>query len=116
MTRLTFPHLSPSPPPASSNGNASNNSRNNEQEPPPRKRLKENNKKASTNLELRPTIGDGNCLFRAVSTQVFGDEDWHDRVRAECTDFIQKDRRHFKEFISEDFDEYVKRKQKLGCF
>jgi len=67
-------------------------------------------------LELCSALGDGNCLFRAVSTQVYGDQDWHDRVRAECMDFIAKDRAHFREFIAGDFDEYVRRKRLDGCF
>ena len=71
---------------------------------------------ARQKLELRPAIGDGNCLFRAVSMQVYGDQDWHDRVRAECMDFIAKDRTHYREFVSGDFAEYVSRKRANGCF
>lgn len=31
---------------------------------------------------------DGACLFRAVSDQVFGDQEMHDIVRKQCMDYI----------------------------
>lgn len=31
---------------------------------------------------------DGACLFRAVSDQVFGDQEIHDVVRKQCMDYI----------------------------
>lgn len=32
--------------------------------------------------------GDGNCLFRAVGLQVYGDSDSHMEVRRRCMDFM----------------------------
>lgn len=60
--------------------------------------------------------GDGNCLFRSVSLQVYGDETWHDRVREECLEFMAKDRDHFINFIDGDFGEYIAAKRRNGCF
>ena len=39
-------------------------------------------------LELREQEGDGNCLFRAVSLQVYGDPSMHGDVRTQCLDFM----------------------------
>jgi hypothetical protein len=39
-------------------------------------------------LEIREQEGDGNCLFRAVSLQVYGDASMHGQVRKQCMDFM----------------------------
>lgn len=65
---------------------------------------------------LQPAQGDGNCLFRSVSIQLFGDESWHDRVRADCVDFMRKDSRHFESFVAEPFARYVDRMAHSGVF
>ena len=39
-------------------------------------------------LEMVEQDGDGNCLFRAVSLQVYGDPDVHMDVRKRCLDFM----------------------------
>lgn len=39
-------------------------------------------------LEIREQDGDGNCLFRAVSLQVYGDSSMHGQVRKQCMDFM----------------------------
>lgn len=39
-------------------------------------------------LEIREQDGDGNCLFRAVSLQVYGDPSMHNDVRQQCLDFM----------------------------
>ena len=39
-------------------------------------------------LEVVEQEGDGNCLFRAVSLQVYGDTDSHMDVRRRCLDFM----------------------------
>jgi hypothetical protein len=39
-------------------------------------------------LELREQEGDGNCLFRAASLQVYGDPSMHLDVRKQCLDFM----------------------------
>jgi OTU domain-containing protein 5 len=70
-------------------------------------------------LEVVRMAGDGNCLFRAVSLQVYGDPNWHSEVRARCMDYIARERDHFGSFVAgenEDFDSYVARKRQDGCF
>jgi len=39
-------------------------------------------------LEVAEQEGDGNCLFRAVSLQVYGDSSNHAEVRRRCLDFM----------------------------
>lgn len=39
-------------------------------------------------LEIREQDGDGNCLFRAISLQVYGDPSMHTDVRKKCLDFM----------------------------
>src|SRR5690606_11499517 len=41
----------------------------------------------------------------------YGDPEMHDIVRERCLDYIEKERDHFSQFITEDFAEYVRRKR-----
>jgi OTU-like cysteine protease len=66
-------------------------------------------------LELVVQEGDGNCLFRAVSLQVYGDASMHGQVREQCLDFMAANGDHFGQFVTgEAFADYVKRKRRLG--
>lgn len=69
----------------------------------------------SRGLEICPQKGDGNCFFRAVSLQVYGDATMHPEVRQSCCDFMAKDEAHFSQFIDDEvFADYVERKRKDG--
>ena len=48
--------------------------------------------KQQRGLEIREQDGDGNCLFRAVSLQVYGDSSMHGQVRKQCMDFMVRKR------------------------
>ena len=39
-------------------------------------------------LELKKMLEDGNCLFRAVADQVYGDSDAYDLTRQMCIDYM----------------------------
>jgi OTU-like cysteine protease len=66
-------------------------------------------------LEIRRQEGDGNCLFRAVSLQVYGDPNMHMDVRIQCLDHMAKDEEHFSQFVEdEDFSNYIQRKRREG--
>lgn len=69
-------------------------------------------------LDIVPMDGDGNCLFRAISLQVYGDSTMHMDVRRDCLDYIERDAEHFRDFViydgHEEFTEYVARKRKNG--
>jgi len=66
-------------------------------------------------LEMVPQEGDGNCLFRAVSLQVYGDADQHLDIRQQCCDFMARDPDHFGQFVvGETFVKYIARKRQEG--
>ena len=43
----------------------------------------------SQGLRVVPVEGDGNCLFRSVSHQIYGDDSHHRLVRARCMDYME---------------------------
>ncbi|CAH2060947.1 unnamed protein product, partial [Thlaspi arvense] len=61
---------------------------------------------------IRRMLEDGNCLFRAVADQVYGDSDSYDLTRQMCMDYMEHERDHFSQFITEGFTSYVKRKRR----
>ncbi|XP_027083368.1 OVARIAN TUMOR DOMAIN-containing deubiquitinating enzyme 6 [Coffea arabica] len=63
-------------------------------------------------LEVKKMLEDGNCLFRAVADQVYGDSELHDLVRQMCIDYMERERDHFSQFITEGFTSYCKRKRR----
>ncbi|VDM50593.1 unnamed protein product [Toxocara canis] len=63
-------------------------------------------------LHIKAVRGDGACLFRAVADQVYGDEEMHSDVRRLCLDYMEKNRDHFSQFVTEDFSEYLARKRR----
>lgn len=44
---------------------------------------------------------DGNCLFRAVAFQIYGDEDLHKTLREMCMEYILAGKAYFKNFIED---------------
>ncbi|CAJ0937254.1 unnamed protein product, partial [Mesorhabditis belari] len=63
---------------------------------------------------IREIVGDGNCLFRAVAYHVYADEEMHAEVRRLCLNYMEQNRDHFSQFITEDFSGYLARKRKLN--
>jgi hypothetical protein len=47
----------------------------------------------------RKMAPDGNCLFRAVADQVYGDAELHVGTRQMCVDYIEAERDHFSQVI-----------------
>ena len=43
--------------------------------------------------------GDGNCLFRSVSHQVYGDDVHHDVVRRKCMDYMDAEQAFFEPYV-----------------
>lgn len=66
-------------------------------------------------LNMVEMEGDGNCLFRAISLQVYGDATMHMEVRGHCLDFMEREAAHFRDFVAdEEFHEYIDRKRTEG--
>ncbi|KAJ6796776.1 OTU domain-containing protein 5 isoform X2 [Iris pallida] len=63
-------------------------------------------------LEVKRMMEDGNCLFRAVADQVYGDPDAYDMARQMCIDYMERERDHFSQFVTEGFTSYCKRKRR----
>eukprot|EP00727_Mastigamoeba_balamuthi_P008856 m51a1_g4593 putative otubain-like histone deubiquitinase 1 (353) ;mRNA; r:195745-197148 len=63
-------------------------------------------------FEVHRMIPDGNCMFRAVADEVFGDAELHGMVRDQVVDYIVANRDHYSQYIAgEDFASYVRRKR-----
>eukprot|EP00347_Sterkiella_histriomuscorum_P002114 403369422 len=66
---------------------------------------------AMKNLKIVEMEGDGNCLFRAISDQIYdGDQSHHNLIRQACLDYISLEREFFSQFIIgglDNFDMYV---------
>ncbi|XP_013391658.1 OTU domain-containing protein 5-B-like isoform X2 [Lingula anatina] len=58
---------------------------------------------------------DGACLFRAVSDQVYGDQEMHSLVRKQCIDYMMKNADYFSNYVTEDFTTYLNRKRLDSC-
>lgn len=68
------------------------------------------------NLDVYQIGGDGNCLFRAIAHQAYGDEELHDLVRSKCMTYIKAERKYFKNYVADSFDLYIEQKSKNGVW
>lgn len=59
---------------------------------------------------------DGACLFRSIAYHLFGDQELHGDVRKQCMDYMERNRDHFAQFVTEDFGAYIARKRESGCY
>eukprot|EP01041_Mallomonas_annulata_P010932 gene10932-22823_t len=69
----------------------------------------------SHGLEIVAIPGDGNCLFRSISHQVYGDDSYHDIVREKCLDYMEVDAGFFSQFVEggmQSFARYVAAKRR----
>ena len=77
--------------------------------------------KIYTNLHLfiKDVQGDGNCMFRAISDQIYGNEDFHEIIREKCMDYLLIEREFFEQFIEggkNEFENYITMKRKNGVW
>ena len=71
------------------------------------------------NLRVVAISGDGNCLFRSVAHQVYGDEEFHDIVRQKCMDYMEAEAPFFSQFVEgglQFFHLYIKAKRTSACW
>ncbi|CAM6040835.1 unnamed protein product [Sphagnum compactum] len=77
-----------------------------------RERQFENELRRVKNLEVRRMAEDGNCLFRSIADQIYGDAEMYSETRQMCIDYMEKERDHFSQFVTESFTAYCKRKRR----
>ncbi|KAG6830204.1 hypothetical protein H0H87_008883 [Tephrocybe sp. NHM501043] len=56
----------------------------------------------SLGLYAASTVGDGNCLFRALSDQLYGSPSQHAALRGRICDFIEKHRERYEPFVEDE--------------
>ncbi len=61
--------------------------------------------------------GDGNCLFRAISHQLYLNEEYHEQLRYFCVEHLKKHQKRFEKFIVDcKFDDYIEEMSKNGTW
>lgn len=58
---------------------------------------------------VHPVLADGNCQFRALSVDLYGDEDSHVALRARVVQQLRTCPSRYMPFVQEPYDEYVTR-------
>jgi OTU domain-containing protein 5 len=70
-------------------------------------------------LRIFQVLGDGNCLFRSVAHQAYGNNELHWLVRQKCMDYMEADADFFSQFIEggrESFALYLRAKRRDACW
>ncbi len=75
-------------------------------------------KHALKTQELRIVMveGDGNCMFRSVSHQVYGSDEHHALLRKYTADYMTEERAYFSGWVADDFSEYIQRLRQNGTW
>ena len=68
---------------------------------------------ASTQLQsldhwIVPIMGDGNCLFRALSKLTYGNKEWHSFIRQALVKFISLNCEVFQSYCTEDITDHLR--------
>lgn len=53
----------------------------------------------SLGLYASDILGDGNCLFNALSDQIFGDQHKHAEIRDRVVDYMRANKDHYAQFL-----------------
>ena len=70
-------------------------------------------------FKIKDIKSDGNCLYRAFSDQVYGNENLFGIVKAKCLDYLELEKEFFGQFIEgglEKFEDYIKMKKIDGVW
>ena len=62
---------------------------------------------------------DGNCLFRAIAHQAYGDEERHGTVRIMCMEYILSEKKYFSSYIeggAGQIEDYCREKSANGVW
>lgn len=65
-------------------------------------------------LYVVPTEPDGNCMFRAISDQVAGDDRQYREVRQDICDYLESRPDEYSAFIMGNYENYVRQMRKNG--
>merc|ERR1719447_37172 len=69
------------------------------------------------NLDIVRIQGDGNCFFRSIAHQVYGDEAHHRVIRNKIVDYIVAQQEFFSNYISDmSFSRYCQQMRTLGTW
>ena len=66
-------------------------------------------------LRIYDIEGDGNCLFRSVSHQVYGDDRHHALVRAACMDYMESEKEYFEPYVVGDMAAFMRYLRHKRC-
>ncbi len=69
------------------------------------------------NMKIKCIKDDGNCMYRAISHQIYGEEEFYDVVKNYSMDYLEMEKEFFGQFINggvEKFQEYLELKRKEG--
>jgi OTU domain-containing protein 3 len=53
-------------------------------------------------LYAASTLGDGNCLFRALSDQLYGSDSYHSKLRQDVCTWISNHQRRYEPFVDDE--------------
>ena len=90
-------------------------------EDPSREEAILNSQLRESGLYASNILGDGNCLFRALSDQLFGTPSHHFQLRSEIVDYLELESEKFKVFVDEDdykggWKGYLNEMRQLGTY
>ncbi|XP_019134381.2 putative bifunctional UDP-N-acetylglucosamine transferase and deubiquitinase ALG13 isoform X2 [Larimichthys crocea] len=63
----------------------------------------------SLGLYRKMVARDASSLFRAVSEQLYYSQNYHQRIRQDCADFMRSNRSNFEPFVEGSFEKYLER-------
>ncbi|CAE6478980.1 unnamed protein product [Rhizoctonia solani] len=72
----------------------------------------------SMGLYAAPTLGDGNCLFRALSDQIYGTPNEHLVLRKDICTFMAAHKERFEAFVDDDrsWDQHISAMRNNGTY
>lgn len=69
------------------------------------------------NMAIQEVQGDGNCMFRAIADQLYGNEMYHKELRKFAMQYILQEKEYFQDYIiNGNVEEYVEYKSKDGVW
>ncbi|XP_062244220.1 putative bifunctional UDP-N-acetylglucosamine transferase and deubiquitinase ALG13 isoform X2 [Platichthys flesus] len=64
---------------------------------------------SSVGLYRKMVARDASSLFRAVSEQLYYSQNYHQKIRQDCADFMRTNRFNFEPFVEGSFEKYLER-------